>query len=185
MKKKNRDNGLKIGGAVIALVLIIHWGNVFFKAKDTFTSQPKQQSQSTPKQQPKSVRPNSNIVTFDRCYNTDDYNSYNEQINDYENVIGQTTYEINLSEEKVTSTTIMTDKELKWWKEKNVVAPKIKMETYPIAGSNSQYISTGFDPEGFYKMVFSLKTGQINGITHDKKTKKISYQSNGKCEIYR
>ena len=45
MKKKNRDNGLKIGGAVIALVLIIHWGNVFFKAKDTFTSQPKQQSQ--------------------------------------------------------------------------------------------------------------------------------------------
>lgn len=47
MKKKNRDNGLKIGGAVIALVLIIHWGNVFFKAKDTFTPQPKQQTKST------------------------------------------------------------------------------------------------------------------------------------------
>ena len=49
MKKKNRDNGLKIGGAVIALVLIIHWGNVFFKAKDTFAPQPKQQTKSTPK----------------------------------------------------------------------------------------------------------------------------------------
>jgi hypothetical protein len=55
MKKKNRDNGLKIGGAVIALVLIIHWGNVFFKAKDTFTPQPKQQSQSTSKKQSKST----------------------------------------------------------------------------------------------------------------------------------
>ncbi|MDC0628717.1 hypothetical protein OAP04_04005 [Pelagibacteraceae bacterium] len=54
-KKKNRDNGLKIGGAVIALVLIIHWGNVFFKAKDTFKPQPKHQSQSTPKQQSKST----------------------------------------------------------------------------------------------------------------------------------
>ena len=55
MKKKNRDNGLKIGGAVIALVLIIHWGNVFFKAKDTFTPQPKQQTKSNPKKQSKST----------------------------------------------------------------------------------------------------------------------------------
>jgi hypothetical protein len=71
-KKKNRDNGLKIGGAVIALVLIIHWGNVFFKAKDTFTPQPKQQSQSTPKQQSKS-----DSVTFLTCKYKDQSNSFN------------------------------------------------------------------------------------------------------------
>ena len=57
MKKKNKNNniGLKIGGVVIVLVLLIKWGNTFFQAKDTFTPQPKQQSQSTPKQQSQST----------------------------------------------------------------------------------------------------------------------------------
>ena len=179
MKKKSKNNGLKIGGAVIALVLIIHWGNVFFKAKDTFTPQPKQQSKST--------RPNSNVITFDRCYNTDDYNSYNEKINDDQMIFGETTYEINLSEEKVTSTTIMTDEELKWFKKEGVVVPKIQMETYPIADSNSKYISTRLTTHGVFKtkMVFSLKTGQINSINHHINRKDLSSQSNNKCEIYR
>ena len=57
MKKKNKNNniGLKIGGVVIVLVLLIKWGNTFFQAKDTFTPQPKQQSQSNPKKQSKST----------------------------------------------------------------------------------------------------------------------------------
>ena len=57
MQKKNKNNniGLKIGGVVIVLVLLIKWGNTFFQAKDTFTPQSKQQSQSTPKQQSQST----------------------------------------------------------------------------------------------------------------------------------
>ena len=40
MKKKNKNNniGLKIGGVVIVLVLLIKWGNTFFQAKDNFVT---------------------------------------------------------------------------------------------------------------------------------------------------
>ena len=82
MKKKNKNNniGLKIGGVVIVLVLIIHWGNVFFQAKDTFTPQPKQQSQSTPKQQSQSTpkqESKSDSVTVLTCIYNDQSNSFN------------------------------------------------------------------------------------------------------------
>jgi hypothetical protein len=58
MKKKNKNNniGLKIGGVVIVLVLLIKWGNTFFQAKDTFTPQLKQQSQSNTNKKFKSLK---------------------------------------------------------------------------------------------------------------------------------
>ena len=184
MKKKNRDNGLKIGGGVIALVLIIHWGNVFFKAKDTFKPQPKQQSQSTLKKQTKSARSNSNIITFDRCYNTSGWNSYKEASNDPEFQF-RWSLEINFSEEKVTQTLIWTDATI----EKNLklydhILNKIELDTYAILDTSSQYVKTGLGPSGKDKLLLNLKTGEVT-VYHDLKKNKIFREYSNRCEIYR
>lgn len=74
MKKKNKNNniGLKIGGVVIVLVLLIKWGNTFFQAKDTFTPKPKQQSQSTPKKKSQSTPQIVNLsCVFQNAYDED------------------------------------------------------------------------------------------------------------------
>jgi hypothetical protein len=84
LKKKNKNNniGLKIGGVVIVLVLLIKWGNTFFQAKDTFTPQPKQQSQSNPKKQSKST---SNLPLL-RCEFNNKDGSVHKELYDLEKI---------------------------------------------------------------------------------------------------
>ena len=188
MKKKNRDNGLKIGGAVIALVLIIHWGNVFFKAKDTFTPQPKQQSQSTPKKQTKSARSNSDVITFDKCFNAEDYNSYTELLNSDDHLGSEWYWKINISKGKAVRTIVRSDEEIKYWeKTVNITTERIELDSYQIDASTNEYVTTHVGSDGIAKYAFNLNTGEINLNGINNNTGKIISDQEVimKCEIYR
>ena len=193
MKKKNKNNniGLKIGGVVIVLVLLIKWGNTFFQAKDTFTPQPKQQSQSTPKKQTKSARSNSSEITFDKCFNTDDFNSYTELFNSddsFDSSGSRWYWKINISKGKAVRTMVHSDEEIKYWeKAVNITRERIELDSFQIDASTNEYVTTRVGPDGIAKYAFNLNTGEINLNIINKRTGKIMSDQDVliKCEIYR
>ena len=122
-------------------------------------------------------------IVFDRCWATNAYQSFDEQLKNNENI----TYEINLNQGYVVEIVIWTDKMLKHFKKHDRAKPKVEQDTFQIKSATSKYISTipktvgkTFDNSDDIKksLVFYLDAGKIELIIKGVDTGIVNY----KCE---
>jgi hypothetical protein len=139
-------------------------------------------------------------IKFDRCYPIQDeytnYTSFNEYFldeGDSEWWFSESYLEIDLKKNLVVTTVVRSDEAIKKLKDKrNLVADKIRMETYPIISSSKTYIRTDYmkpksnniDLGLEYAYTFNLKEGYFEISAKDANTQKLKFTSMSQCEVY-
>ena len=134
-------------------------------------------------------------IKFEKCYPSDEYKSFNEYfLAEGDDEWWQTSYyEIDLEKNKVVMTTIRSDEAIKKLKDKrDLVAKKIRMETYSITSSSKTYVQTAFnkflirdiDMGIAYAYSFNLQDGYIEISQKNSSTQKLENTYATQCEKY-
>ena len=134
-------------------------------------------------------------IKFEKCYPSDEYKSFNEYfLAEGDDEWWQTSYyEIDLEKNEVVMTNIRSDEAIKKLKDKrDLVAKKIRMETYSITSSSKTYVQTAFnkffikniDMGIEYAYSFNLKDGYIETSQKNSGTQKLEKTFATQCEKY-
>ena len=134
-------------------------------------------------------------IKFEKCYRLDEYKSFNEYfLAEGDDEWWQTSYwEVDLEKNIVISTLVRSDEAIKKLKDKrNLVAKKIRMETYSITSSSKTYVQTAFNKYFIrnidmgieYAYTFNLKDGYIETSQKNSVTQKLEKTHTTQCEKY-
>lgn len=134
-------------------------------------------------------------IKFEKCYPSDEYKNFNEYfLAEGDDEWWQTNYwEIDLKKNIVISTIVRSDEAIKKLKDKrDLVAKKIRMETYSITSSSKTYVQTGFNKHFIrnintgieYAYTFNLKDGYIEISQKNSSTQKLENTYATQCEKY-
>ena len=123
------------------------------------------------------------IIRYDKCYDTAEWNNYNEHFND--GPFEKWYFDVELSENKATRTIVWKDDAIKRNKEKNnLIVPKVEMETYRLVSKTDDFVKTeNITPDGRSNdhYIFFLKTGKLQLFVSNGE---FRYTTNLQCKLY-
>ena len=133
-------------------------------------------------------------IKFERCYAPGEYKNYEEHFlaEGRDAFYLQVYFEIDLKRNLATITEVRSEEALKKLKElHNVIASKIRIDTYPIVTSSKTYIGTDYmvpksssDVRTEYSYTFNLKEGYVEINARNVDTLKMRFTSIWQCENY-